>query len=122
MAANVEKVEARQKRSRRVRAKIRGTAERPRLTVFRSNRNIFAQIVDDGSGATLASASTLDKGFRKKPKESFTKETARGVGLRIAELAKEKNIAKVVFDRGPYLYHGKIKALGDAAREGGLEF
>ena len=122
MAANVEKVEARRKRSRRVRAKIRGTAQRPRLTVFRSNRNIFAQIVDDGSGATLVSASTLDKGFRKKPKESFTKETARGVGLRIAELAKEKKIAQVVFDRGPYLYHGKIKALGDAAREGGLEF
>jgi large subunit ribosomal protein L18 len=101
---------------------MRVRADRPRLTVFRSNRNIFAQIIDDRNGVTLASASTLDKGSRKKPGDSFNKDTARKVGRRLAEAAKQRDIAKVVFDRGPYLYHGKVKALADGAREGGLDF
>jgi large subunit ribosomal protein L18 len=92
------------------------------LTVFRSNKNIFAQIVDDKTGQTVVCASTLDKGFRSKPGDPFNKDTARQVGKRIAERAKEKNVTKVVFDRGPYLYHGKIRALAEGAREGGLDF
>ena len=91
-------------------------------TVFRSNRNIFAQIVDDRNGVTLVQASTLDKDFRKKPGDPFNADTAREVGKRIAARAKERNIVKVVFDRGPYLYHGKVKALADGARDGGLDF
>lgn len=122
MGRDVRKTEARKKRTRRVRYKIRGTVERPRLSVFRSNRNIFAQIVDDTSGDTMVSASTLDKEFRRKPTDPFNKDTAREVGRRIAERAKEKNVQKVVFDRGPYLFHGKVKALADGAREGGLDF
>ena len=97
-------------------------AKRPRLTVFRSNRHIYAQIIDDRQGATLVQASTLDKDSRKKPGEPFNIETAREVGRRLASRAQERNIFKVVFDRGPYLYHGKVKALADGAREGGLEF
>lgn len=122
MAGDTNKRSSRLKRAKRVRAKIRGTAERPRLTVFRSNKNISAQIVDDRNGITLAAASTLDKNFRKKAGEAFSKDVAKEVGQRLAALAKEKNILKVVFDRGAYLYHGKIKALADGAREGGLEF
>ncbi len=121
MARDIVKSEAKRKRSRRVRYRIRGGGEHPRLSVFRSNRNIFAQIIDDSRGVTLAAASTLDKDVRENA-GSFTLERAREVGKRLAERAKEKNIAKVVFDRGPYLYHGKIKALADGAREGGLEF
>ncbi len=122
MARRSAKVASRAKRIKRVRLPMRTRADRPRLTVFRSNRNICAQIIDDRSGVTLAAASTLDKGFRKKPGTAFTRETAREVGKRLAGLATEKNVAKVVFDRGPYLYHGKVKALADGAREGGLDF
>ena len=122
MARQSGKVAARAKRIKRVRLSMRTRADRVRLTVFRSNRNICAQIVDDRNGVTLVAASTLDKGFRKKKEAAFTKETAREVGKRLAGLAKEKNVAKVVFDRGPYLYHGKVKALADGAREGGLDF
>ena len=122
MAGDTNKRSSRLKRARRVRSKIRGTAERPRLSVFRSNKNIFAQIVDDRSGVTLVAASTLDKDFRKKQGEAFNRDTAKEVGQRLATLAKEKNILKVVFDRGAYLYHGKVKALADGAREGGLDF
>jgi len=122
MAKQSGKVAARAKRIKRVRIPMRKRADRARLTVYRSNRNICAQIIDDRNGVTLAAASTLDKGFRKKPGASFTKETAREVGKRLAELAKQKNIAKVVFDRGPYLYHGKVRALADGALEGGLDF
>lgn len=122
MGRDVRKGEALRKRAARVRFKIRGTAGRPRLSVFRSNRNIFAQIVDDTKGTTLASASTLDKGFRHKQGDPFTKDTAREVGKRIAERAKEMNVRKVIFDRGPYLFHGKVKALADGAREAGLDF
>jgi large subunit ribosomal protein L18 len=122
MAGDTNKRSSRLKRAKRVRAKIRGTVERPRLTIFRSNKNIFAQIIDDRKGITLVAASTLDKDFRKKPGEAFNKDKAKQVGQRLAVLAKEKNILKVVFDRGAYLYHGKIKALADGAREGGLNF
>jgi large subunit ribosomal protein L18 len=92
------------------------------LTVFRSNHNIFAQIVDDTTGVTVVQASTLDKGYRKGPADPFNKEVAREVGKRIAVRALEQNVSRVVFDRGPYLYHGKVKALADGAREAGLEF
>ena len=122
MAGDSNKRSSRLKRAKRVRAKIKGTSDRPRLTIFRSNKNIFAQIVDDRNGVTIVAASTLDKDFRKKPGEAFNKDTAKQVGQRLAALAKEKNILKVVFDRGAYLYHGKIKALADGAREGGLNF
>ncbi len=122
MAGETDKKLARKKRRKRVRSKVKGTVDRPRLTVFRSNRNIFVQIVDDRAGTTLVSASTLDKGFRKKVDESFNKETARQVGQRIAALARDQKIHRVVFDRGPYLYHGKVKALADGARDGGLDF
>ncbi len=122
MARDVKKGEAAKKRATRVRFKLRGTTERPRLSVFRSNKNIFAQIVDDSKGVTLTAASTLDKGFRTKQGDPFTKATARDVGKRIAERAQEMQIKKVVFDRGPYLFHGKVKALADGAREAGLDF
>ena len=92
------------------------------MTVFRSNRNIFAQIIDDRRGITVACASTLDKELRKKAGGPFNKETAREVGKRIAERAKKNKIERVVFDRGPYLYHGKVRALAEGAREGGLDF
>jgi large subunit ribosomal protein L18 len=122
MASGTEKWDSRKKRTRRVRFKVGHNQERPRLTVFRSNKNIFAQIVDDRQGLTLVQASTLDKEFRKKPGDPFNMDTAREVGKRIAARAKERNIGKVVFDRGPYLYHGKVKALADGARDGGLDF
>lgn len=122
MSHVTEKLESRKKRTKRMRYKIAGNPERHRLTVFRSNKNIFAQIIDDNQGATLVQASTLDKGFRRKQGDPFTRETAREVGKRLAARAKELNITKVVFDRGPYLYHGKVKALADGAREGGLDF
>lgn len=122
MARESNKLALRKKRSKRVRYQIVGTGARPRLTVFRSNKNIFAQIIDDRRGITVASASTLDKELRKKAGSPFNKETAREVGKRIAERAKENKIERVVFDRGPYLYHGKVKALAEGAREGGLDF
>jgi large subunit ribosomal protein L18 len=122
MASGTEKSASRNKRTRRVRFRVGHNQERPRLTVFRSNRNIFAQIVDDRQGVTLVQASTLDKDFRKKPGDPFNADTAREVGKRIAARAKERNIVKIVFDRGPYLYHGKVKALADGARDGGLDF
>ena len=122
MARESKKKAAHDQRSRLVRHSIKGVGDRPRLTVFRSHRHIAAQIVDDRNGVTLVAASTLDKGFRRKTGQAFDKDLARAVGRRIAERAKEKNISKVVFDRGPYLYHGKVKALADGAREGGLDF
>lgn len=122
MSKEAEKLLSRGKRTKRVRFKIAGNRDRHRLTVFRSNKNIFAQIVDDRNGVTLVQASTLDKEFRRKPGDPFNKDTARDVGKRLAARAKERNIVKVVFDRGPYLYHGKVRALADGAREGGLDF
>ena len=111
--------EARLRRHRRVRGKIRGSAERPRLLVFRSNRGIFAQLVDDDSGRTLAASSWLD--LPKSFKGSKT-EQATEVGKALAAAAKKAGIEAVVFDRGGYLYHGRVKALADGAREGGLKF
>ena len=111
--------EARLRRHRRVRAKVQGTAERPRLAVFRSNRGIEAQLVDDENGRTLASASHL--ALAKSFKGDKTAQ-AEAVGKALAEAAKKADVATCVFDRGGYLYHGRVKALADGAREGGLEF
>jgi large subunit ribosomal protein L18 len=111
--------EARLRRHRRVRGKIRGTAERPRLLVFRSNRGIFAQLVDDDTGRTMASASwtSLPKSFKGDKTEQ-----AAEVGKLLGEAARKAGIETAVFDRGGYLYHGRVKALADGAREGGLSF
>ena len=107
------------KRHKRVRGKIAGTPERPRLNVFRSGNNIYAQIIDDANGVTLAAASSVEKGFEGS---GANIEAAKKVGLAIAERAKAKSVSVVVFDRGGYLYHGRVKALAEGAREGGLEF
>ena len=110
---------ARVRRHERVRAKISGTAERPRLCVFRSNKNIAVQVIDDVAGKTLVAASTLDKEIKTKASNI---EAAKEVGELIAKRAVKAGIKNVVFDRGGYIYHGKIKALAEAAREAGLEF
>ena len=107
------------KRHKSVRSKISGTPERPRLNVFRSGTNIYAQIIDDVAGATLVSASSLEKGFEGK---GGNIEAAKKVGQMVAERAKAKGIENVVFDRGGYLYHGRVQALAEGAREGGLVF
>ena len=107
------------KRHKRVRGKIAGTPERPRLNVFRSGTNIYAQVIDDANGVTLAAASSVEKGFEGS---GANIEAAKKVGLAIAERAKAKGVSVVVFDRGGYLYHGRVKALAEGAREGGLEF
>ena len=109
------------KRHKRVRAKISGTAECPRLNVFRSEKNIYAQIIDDVAGVTLCSASSLDKEFSAKGKGGNI-AAASEVGKLLAQRAKAKGIENVVFDRGGYLYHGRVKALAEGAREGGLQF
>ncbi len=106
-------------RHKRVRGKISGTAARPRLNVFRSTNNIYAQVIDDVKGITLASASTLDKELNGY---GGNKEAAKKVGTLIAKRALEKGITEVVFDRGGYIFHGRVKELADAAREGGLKF
>jgi large subunit ribosomal protein L18 len=106
-------------RHKRVRAKISGTPERPRLNVFRSTKHIYAQIIDDVNGVTLASASSLSKGFEG---DGGNVEGAKKVGELIAKSAVEKGITEVVFDRGGYLYHGRVKELAEGAREGGLKF
>ncbi len=111
--------EARERRHRRVRSKVTGTSERPRLVVFRSNRGIEAQLVDDLEGKTLAAASWLH--LKKSFKGSKTEQAAE-VGKLLAQNAKKADVETVVFDRGGYLYHGRVKALADAAREGGLKF
>ena len=107
------------KRHKRVRGKITGTPERPRLNVFRSEANIYAQVIDDVNGVTLVSASSLDKSFEGK---GGNIEAARKVGQMVAERAKAKGIDTVVFDRGGYVYHGRVQALAEGAREGGLNF
>ena len=106
------------KRHSRVRGKISGTAERPRLSVFRSEKNIYAQIIDDVAGNTLVAASSVEKDFGP----GSNKEAARKVGKLVAERAVAKGIEEVVFDRGGYIYHGRVKALAEGAREGGLKF
>jgi large subunit ribosomal protein L18 len=107
------------KRHKRVRSKVSGTPERPRLNVFRSGKHIYAQVIDDTKGHTLCSASSVEKDF-KSP--GSNKEAARKVGKMVAERAKDKGVGAVVFDRGGYIYHGRVKELADAAREGGLTF
>ncbi len=106
----------------RIRKKLSGTTVRPRLAVFRSQSHIYAQVIDDDLGKTLCAASSLDKDLRAKSKRGATVAAAKSVGALIAERAKEKGVAAVVFDRGGFQYHGRIKALADAAREGGLKF
>jgi large subunit ribosomal protein L18 len=112
----------RERRQRRVRAKVKGTPARPRLNVFRSARHIFAQIIDDSKGNTLVAASTLDADVRAKAKELKKIDEAKAVGKLLAQRAIEKGCKQVVFDRGGYQYHGRVKSLAEGAREGGLEF
>ena len=111
--------EQRKKRHKRVRGKISGTAERPRLNVFRSEKHIYAQVIDDTQGHTLCAASSVEKGFEGR---GSNKEAARKVGKMVAERAVAKGIGTVVFDRGGYIYHGRVKELAEAARESGLTF
>jgi len=120
MITKIDRNAVRKRRHARVRKKIFGTAERPRLNVFRSNKHIYAQIIDDMKAVTLVSASTLDKEFDLESTGNI--EAAKKVGELVAKRALAKGIKKVVFDRGGYLYHGRVKALADAAREAGLEF
>lgn len=120
MIKRVDRKIQRARKHRSIRAKISGTAERPRLTVFRSLKNIFVQLIDDTTGKTLVSASTIEKG--NKVENGANLEAAKVIGARIATKAKELGITKVVFDRSGYIYTGRIKALADAAREAGLEF
>lgn len=112
----------RQKRAWRVRNKVRGTAERPRLTVFRSNKHIYAQLIDDETGRSLVSASTQEKEIFAQGENGGNKSAATKVGATLAERAKSKGLVKVCFDRGHYRFHGRVAALADAAREAGLEF
>ena len=111
------------RRKQRVRLSLRRTANgRPRLSIFRSSKHIYAQVIDDLKGETLASASSLEKTLRDGGKTGANIEAAKAVGKRLAERASAKGVKQVVFDRGGYLYHGRVKALADAAREGGLDF
>jgi large subunit ribosomal protein L18 len=119
MIKKADSNKARAKRHARVRAKISGTPERPRLNVYRSTKHIYAQLIDDVNGVTLASASSMDKDFEGV---GGNVDAARKVGTMIAKRALEKDITEVVFDRGGYLYHGRVKELADGAREGGLKF
>jgi large subunit ribosomal protein L18 len=122
MITKDDKNKSRLKRHLRVRKKITGTTERPRLNIFRSAKHMYAQIIDDTTGVTLASASTQDKDLREQVGNGGNVEAAKKVGELIAQRAKAKGLDKVVFDRGGYLYHGRVQALADAAREAGLEF
>lgn len=122
MATNKSRKEARLRRHYRVRKNLQGTLERPRMSVFRSVSEIYVQVIDDKAGKTLASASTIDQELRSKMAGLKKTEQARLVGKAIADRAKAKGISQVVFDRGGFRYIGRIKALADAAREGGLEF
>jgi large subunit ribosomal protein L18 len=122
MITKGDKNKARVKRHLRVRKKINGTTQRPRLSVFRSSKHIYAQLIDDVLGVTVASASTLDKELAGQVSNGGNIEAARKIGELIANRAKAKGVEQIVFDRGGYLYHGRIQALADAAREAGLEF
>ncbi|HLE17960.1 MAG TPA: 50S ribosomal protein L18 [Syntrophales bacterium] len=116
------KVEARERRHRRVRKNISGTAQRPRLSVFRSNKHIYAQLIDDTTGKTLTTTSSLDQEYRQQNKKGSNSQAAATIGAALAKRAVSLNIKEVVFDRNGYLYHGRIKALADAARQAGLIF
>ncbi len=119
---SVQRKEPRKKRHIRVRKKVTGTTERTRLNVFRSTKHIYAQVIDDSSGKTIVSASSLDKELKGKVKSGGNIDSAKIVGQLVAKRAVGKGIETVVFDRGGYLYHGRIKALADSAREAGLKF
>jgi large subunit ribosomal protein L18 len=112
----------RQKTKTRIRGRISGTPERPRLTIYKSLKRIYAQAVDDSRGITVAAASSLEKGLREKLKNGSNMEAAKAVGAQIAARLKDKGITSVVFDRNGNLYHGRVKALADSARESGLQF
>lgn len=122
MITKGSKNDARLKRHLRIRKKVEGTTEKPRLSVYRSLNNIYAQIIDDVKGVTLVSASTLDKELKEQPGHGGNKESAKAVGALIAKRALEAGIKQVVFDRGGYIYHGRVQELAGAAREAGLEF
>ena len=122
MIKKVNKNKNRQKRHKRVRSKVHGTAERPRLNVFRSNKHVYAQIIDDDLGHTLVASSTLREPVRQEVESTSTKEAAKAVGQDIAKRALESGITEVVFDRGGYVYTGQVKELADGAREAGLKF
>ena len=120
MASTKESI---QRRANRVRRQVKAAANgRPRLSVFRSSKNIYVQVIDDVAGRTIAAASTMDKDLRGKLKTGADTAAAAEVGKLIAERASKAGVSEVVFDRGPYIYHGRVKALADAAREGGLKF
>ena len=119
MIRKIEKKEIRNRIHMRIRRKLRGTSERPRLAVFRSVAHIYVQVIDDAEGKTLVSASSVDKGGKTK---GGNVAAAKAIGKLVADRAKEKGIKRVVFDRGGYQYHGRVKALADAARAAGLEF
>lgn len=116
------KHELRRRRHYRLRRRVKGTPERPRLAVFRSIKHIYAQVIDDDQQVTLAAASTMDSGLKGNLKTGGDIEAAKAVGRLVAERAKEKGVSKVVFDRGGFTYHGRVASLADAAREAGLEF
>lgn len=122
MIKKVNKNKNRQKRHMRMRNKIQGTPERPRLNVFRSSKNIYAQVIDDSQGFTVASASSNDKEIIEKINGLNKTEAAKIVGQEVAKKAMEKGVETVIFDRGGYLYHGRVKSLADGARESGLKF
>jgi large subunit ribosomal protein L18 len=117
-----EKLKRQLRRRQHVRRSVVGTPERPRLTVFRSSKHIYAQLIDDLNGVTLASASSLRSDVKKDVPYGGNVKAATSVGTKIAEVAKERGIAKVAFDRGHYRYHGRVKAVAEAARKGGLQF
>ena len=116
------KLSGRSRRQNRIRKKVKGTPERPRLCVFRSNANIYAQVIDDIEGVTIASASTVETDIKGGLKACGNMEAAKAVGAAVAKRTMEKGVKSVVFDRGGYIYHGRIKALADSAREAGLNF
>lgn len=122
MAKTSPRLVARLKRKKRIRKNIFGSQERPRLSVFRTAKHIYAQIIDDTKGTTLVAASTLDKEYKDTPVEGKKQDVAKAVGDLIGKRAMDKGIRKVVFDRNGFLFHGRVKALSDGAREAGLEF
>lgn len=119
--AKLTKAQARQRRHKRVRSKVAGNAERPRLSVFRSGKHIYAQLIDDDQGYTLAAASSMEPAIKENKYSGNDQEAARLVGELIADRAKDKGVEEVVFDRGGYLYHGRVKALADGVREKGIK-
>lgn len=122
MFKKIDKNKSRQKRHMRLRTKIQGTPDRPRLNVFRSSKHIYAQIIDDATGKTIVSASTVEKGVKADLENTSNIDAAKRIGQLAAERALEKGISVVVFDRGGFIYHGRVKALAEAAREAGLKF